>query len=170
MDLQLDPKSVPESLIVADGYRAAPLTYTCTLDLLIDQHLETVTFQVTKLAGWQMILGKTWLKKHNPVIDWTRNSVTFASEYCQAYCLPVRHSEPILANPDPQVSSYKIAMISRAAFKYAANSAGSEIFVIATSAVRDKPDPAKHPDSLAKVVPEAYHQFMPLFTKTEADK
>ena len=69
LGLQLDPKSVPEFLIVVDGCRVAPLTHTCTLDLLIDQHLETVTFQVTKLAGWKMILGKTWLKKHNPVID-----------------------------------------------------------------------------------------------------
>ena len=46
--LQLDLKSVPESLIVVNGRRAAPLTHTCTLDLLIDQHLETLTFQVTK--------------------------------------------------------------------------------------------------------------------------
>ena len=90
LGLQLDPKSVPESLIVVDGRRAAPLKHTCTLDLLIDQHLETVTFQVTKLAGWQMIKGKTWLKKHNPIIDCTRNSVAFASGYCQAHCLPVR--------------------------------------------------------------------------------
>ena len=59
LGLQLDPKSVPESLIVVDGRRAAPLTHTCTLDLLIDQHLETITCQVTQLAGWQMILQKT---------------------------------------------------------------------------------------------------------------
>ena len=119
-----------------------------------------------------MIIGKTRLKKHNPVIDWTRNSVAFASGYCQAHCLPVRHSEPILANPDPQVSSYKIAMISRAAFKYAANSAGPELFVIAASTIRDKPDtnPAKHPDYPANIVPEGYHQYLPLFAKEEADK
>ena len=155
--LQLDPKSVPESSIVVDGRRAAPLTHTCTLDLLIDQHLETVTFQVTKLAGWQMILGKTWLKKHNPIIDWTRNSVTFASGYCQAHCLPVRHTKPVLVTTEPPNPAFKIAIISRAAFKYAANSAGSQLFVIAASAIRDKPDPnpAKHPDYPANIVPEA---------------
>ena len=42
--LQLDPKSVPESVIVVDSRRAAHLTHTCTLDILIDQYLETVTF------------------------------------------------------------------------------------------------------------------------------
>ena len=50
---------------------------------------------------------------------------------------------------------------------------GSELFVVATSAIRDNkpdPDPAKHPDYPDNMVPEAYHDFMPLFTKSEADK
>ena len=60
-------------------------------------------------------------------------------------------------------------MISRATYQYAGNSAGSELFVIVTSAIReDKPD--KHPNYAPNVVPEAYHDFMPLFAKTEADK
>ena len=59
LGLQLDPKPVLESLVVVDGRKTAPLTHTCTLNLLIVQHLESLTFQVTKLAGWQMILGKT---------------------------------------------------------------------------------------------------------------
>ena len=86
--------------------------------------------------------------------------------------MTVRHSELILAKPDFQVSPYKIAMISRSAFKYAANSAGSELFVIATSAIQDKtdPDPTKHPDYPANIVPEAYHEYLPLFAKNEADQ
>ena len=41
---------------------AAPLTHTCTLELLIDQHPETVTFQVTKLAGWQIVMNEVRAK------------------------------------------------------------------------------------------------------------
>ena len=82
-----------------------------------------------------MILGKTWLKKHNPVIDWTRNSVGFASGYRQAYCLLIRQTKPVLATTESLNPAFKIAMISRAAFKYAANSAGSELFVIAASTI-----------------------------------
>ena len=63
LGLKLDLKPVPEALIVVDGSKAtAPLMHTYTLDLMLDQHLETLTFQVTKLAGWQLIVGKTWLK------------------------------------------------------------------------------------------------------------
>ena len=41
LGLPLDPKPVPEALIVVDGCKAAPLTHSCTIDLMIDQHLET---------------------------------------------------------------------------------------------------------------------------------
>ena len=55
LGLRLELKPVPEALIVVDGREATtPLTHTCTLDLTIDQHLETLTFHVTKLAGWQI--------------------------------------------------------------------------------------------------------------------
>ena len=58
LSLTLKPK--PETHIVVHGREAEnQLTHTCTLDLTIDQHQETLTFQVTKLAGWNMILGKT---------------------------------------------------------------------------------------------------------------
>ena len=111
-------KTKPETLIVVDGRETEKqLTHTCTLELTVDQHLKTLTFQVTKLAGWNMILGKTWLKRHNPVIDWAKNMVTFGSGYCQAHCLPTRSLIPnITVSPDNQ---YKIAMISRAAFQLA---------------------------------------------------
>ena len=59
LGIPLKQNTVPEALIVVDGRKVAPLTHTYTLDLMIDQHLETLTFQVTKLAGWQLILGKT---------------------------------------------------------------------------------------------------------------
>ena len=59
LGLTLDLKPVSEALIVVDRHKAAPLMHTCTLDPMIDQHLETLTFQVTKLARWQNIVGKT---------------------------------------------------------------------------------------------------------------
>ena len=63
LGLQLDPKLVPESLTVVDGSKTAPLTHTCTLDLLIDQYLQTLTLEVTKLAGWQTS-AKTEKRSH----------------------------------------------------------------------------------------------------------
>ena len=130
LPLTLKPK--PETLIVVDGREAeSQLTHTCTLDLTIDQHLETLTFQVTKLAGWNMILGKTWLKRHNPVIDWTKNTVTFGSGYCQAHCLPTRTPQPTSTT----ATSYKIAMISRAAFRLATQQEDSQVFFLTMATI-----------------------------------
>ena len=89
--LPLTLKPTPETLIVVDRREAEnQLTHTSILELTVDQHLETSTFQVTKLAGWNMILWKTWLKRHTPVIDWGKNTVTYSSGYCQGHCLPTR--------------------------------------------------------------------------------
>ena len=115
-NLPLNLKPKPETLIVVDGREAtSQLTHSCTMNLTIDQHLETLTFQVTKLAGWDMILGKIWLKKHNPVIDWTRNTVTFSSGHCQANCLPTRPS----TSAHTSTNNHRISLISCAAFQYA---------------------------------------------------
>ena len=79
-DLPPTLKLTPETLIVVYRREAEnQLIHTCTLDLTIDQHFETLTFQVSKLVGWNMIVEKTWLKRHNPVIDWAKNTVTFSS-------------------------------------------------------------------------------------------
>ena len=70
LGLPLKEKPHNEQLIVVDGRETkVPLTYTCTLKLLIDQYLETIVFQVMKLAGWKLILVKTWLRRYNPMID-----------------------------------------------------------------------------------------------------
>ena len=62
-----------------------------------------------------MILGKTCLRRHNPIIDWTKNLVTFVSGYCQTHCLPTRTPQPT----NTMVTPYKITMISSAAFHLA---------------------------------------------------
>jgi len=52
LNLPLVPKGKPEDLVLADGARSiiGQITYTCNLKLAIDQHMEELTFQVTKLA------------------------------------------------------------------------------------------------------------------------
>jgi len=60
LNLSLAPKEKPEDLVLADGARSIveQITHTCTLKLAIDQHVEELTFQVTKLASWNLIVGK----------------------------------------------------------------------------------------------------------------
>ena len=71
LNLKLDLKPKPEDLVLADGLRSkvGQITHTCTLKLMIDQHLKDLRFHVTKLANWNLIVGKPWLRRHNPTID-----------------------------------------------------------------------------------------------------
>jgi len=53
LNLPLDLKRKPEDRVLADGVRSkvGQITHTCSLILIIDQHMEDLTFHVTKLAG-----------------------------------------------------------------------------------------------------------------------
>ena len=166
-NLPLTLKATPETLIVVDGRDAeSQLTHSCTFKLTVNQHLETLTFQVPKLVGWNMILRKAWLKRHNPVIDWTMNTVTFRSGYYQAYCLPTRVPQAT----DILVTTSKIAMISQAAFRLATKQEDSQVFLPAMSSIQEPTDPAKHPNYPANLVPSQYHAYLPLFAQKRADK
>ena len=167
-NLPLDLKHKPETLIVLDGREATNrLTHTYIMTLTIDQHLETLPFQVTKLAGWDMILGKTWLKKHNPVIDWTWNTITCSSGYCQANCLPTRSS---ISTHIP-TTNYHISLITWAAFQYAIRYRSPVIFILAMSTIIEPSvNPAKHPNYPSNLIPAQYNDLLPLFAKKGADK
>jgi hypothetical protein len=57
-----------------------------TVILQYGKHKERATFAVTKLGGQDMLLGLTWLRQHNPEIDW-------CSEEVKMTCLNVTHVE-----------------------------------------------------------------------------
>src|SRR3954449_10461692 len=45
--------------------------------LQIQDHRDTINLDVLPLKGNDVILGKPWLRKHNPYIDWRENMITF---------------------------------------------------------------------------------------------
>jgi len=60
VNLPLVPKGKLEDLVLADGACSivGQIMHTCNLKLAIDQHIEELTFQVTKLGRWNLIIGK----------------------------------------------------------------------------------------------------------------
>ena len=91
MNLEMTPKPKSQDLILAD-MKPSPIgkiIHTCTLKLTIDQCEENLTFQVTTLASWDLIVGKPWLQGHNPLIDWSKNTCILFSRYWQSYCLSI---------------------------------------------------------------------------------
>ena len=65
-------------------------------DIIIDyqDHCEKVTTEVMDLGKNQVILGYTWLKKHNPDIDWTNREVKMT--YCPHSCYLLQEKSKFL--------------------------------------------------------------------------
>jgi hypothetical protein len=105
--LQSFLKPRPLTVSAIDGRQLSPISNeTSSLlvqmqDSLQADHSEMLTFNVTKVPNFDIILGMTWLEQHNPEIDWTSRSIIFRCE-----CLSPRKSSISLAlSITPPVSS-----------------------------------------------------------------
>ena len=88
-NIPLIEKSEPVEIFVIDGRpsSAGAITHqTKTMTLRINNHYENIDFSVTKLGKYPVILGISWLEKHDPHITWTCKSIDFHSEFCKKNC------------------------------------------------------------------------------------
>jgi hypothetical protein len=162
--LPIQLKKYPETLELADGSPAGEITHTATVTLLIDQHLERITLQLSTLAHYDIILGKSWLKRHNPTIDWRRDTITFADPFCQENCLPTRViPRPIHSSHSP-VPDKKIAVICAAAYVKHVKSS-THCFAMHMRQIY-----ATTSKTAEEIVPRQYHNYLNLFRKPAAAK
>ena len=83
---QLQPvdKKSAISLTIVDGRSssAGSVTQEIPLSLSYQDLSETIVFHVTKIASYDLILGKSWLKTHNPSINWQQDTLQFPKKCC----------------------------------------------------------------------------------------
>lgn len=140
-------KPVPLHLTVADGrtLRNGPVEQeTIPLELQIQNHREKISFGVVSSLSHPIILGSDWLRRHDPVISWSENRVSFNSPFCQASCLGGSEVDPeqTQGEQERQVEQ-QITSI---------NASGS--------IVESSPGPE---------VPAKYEEFVSVFSKEKAD-
>ena len=82
------------------------ITHKATLIMIHKGHREKVTFEICDLGKVNLIIGYTWLKKHNPEIDWNTGEIEFTR------CPP----ECNMAKPEKKKAAHKAH-----AFKYKAS-------------------------------------------------
>ncbi|OMH78676.1 Retrotransposon-derived protein PEG10, partial [Zancudomyces culisetae] len=86
VNIPLLMKEVPIPLLVIDGrsISSGSITHnTIPLQLQTYHHHETISFDVTKLGKYSLIIGINWLKLHNPQIEWPEDKLDFNSEFCK---------------------------------------------------------------------------------------
>ena len=87
---------------------AGSVTEVVELVLRYWNHLEHAFFAVTSLGSQKVIMGHSWLQKHNPDIDWSTREVKMSrcSGSCCSSCLDEIHTEPKLHKLEARHISY----------------------------------------------------------------
>lgn len=126
------------------------ITEKCDLMMRYQDHYESVQFYVTKLGKKKAILGHTWLKKHNPEIDWRTGDIRMTR--CPEEC----------GREYPEVSSCKIYNVHLGLWdtvedipKFYLNAATSKSTSIAAENYVEK--------SFEEAVPHKYHKYRKVF-------
>ena len=87
LGLPLTPLTNPIRVFNVDGSRnsAGDVTHMTTILMEYLGHHKELTAEVTNLGKNSLILGYTWLQKHNPSIDWQTGVIKFTR--CPRSCL-----------------------------------------------------------------------------------
>ena len=102
--LQRIPLDKPVRLRLGDGVTGQVLTHAALIPVFHDDHFSEELFYVVDMKGYDLIFGMPWLSKHNPHIDWKRNTMTFDDPDCFADCL--QHGEPAVVRSKNHKKAY----------------------------------------------------------------
>lgn len=91
----------PVPVLNVDGSpnEAGQITEIVDLILRYKRHAERVVFAVTGLGKKNVILGYTWLREHNPEINWEKGEVTLSR--CPRRCTECRDEVRAEKSPKP---------------------------------------------------------------------
>ena len=89
-------KCSPISVEVIDGRKLESghiVQETLTMRLRIGKHEEQIAFNIIKSPKYPIILGMSWLVKHNPRVDWLTRTMSFDCQ-CMHEQQPEEAQEP----------------------------------------------------------------------------
>ena len=94
---------VPISARALDGHVLGRVTSRTNpvYMLLPGGHRETIQFMLLPTPNQPVILGHSWLRRHNPIIDWSTCSIREWGVACQQSCLRISSPYPVALAPAP---------------------------------------------------------------------
>ncbi len=171
-DLPLIPLSTSISLETFDGRPVVSgnMTHKTIFDISIGMHYERMPLLVKRLGHYHIVLGIPSLRRHDPLVKFSANSLTFNSSFRTEHCLPSQAPrfsaiqrlvegppqtsqplgtftpiETLPCQPSLQPPAMNIQMISADAFQFLAKRPGMQIFSLSIFAI-DKALNIKHSD------------------------
>jgi hypothetical protein len=77
-------RAIPVYNVDGSGNADGSITHKCEMNVQHKDHLEKIWFYITKIGNKEIILSHSWLKKHNPSVDWITSEITF--NRCPSEC------------------------------------------------------------------------------------
>ena len=71
-------KTSSDQVIMGDGHTSPSSSFIPKASVQMDGYKDRINFHITNLGGFDAILGKEWLERINPTIDWRNNIVRFS--------------------------------------------------------------------------------------------
>ena len=75
--IKMEPMDRSFEVFKTDGTKNGEVTRFAPLEVEINGHKERINTAVTDLNGIDMFLGYDWLVKHNPEVDWNKETMKF---------------------------------------------------------------------------------------------
>ena len=86
LEFSCQPSRYPTSVTGPDGMVFSQVSEECQLQVTIKGHSESLVFEVGNIPSISVVLGRPWLRLHNPYIDWVQDTIMFRSNHCQSNC------------------------------------------------------------------------------------
>ena len=149
LGLMLEALTNPIRVFNVDGSRNSAGDVTHAVNLTVDflGHREELRAEVTNLGKNSLILSYTWLKKHNPLIDWGKGTVKF--HRCPRSCLMLQDRAQRLASLNEEDEREALEWIHQVKVEAPAKK------------------PIRTPEEL---VPPCYHSYLDIFSEKAASR
>ena len=143
------------------------ITEKCAVTMRYQDHYESVQFFITRLGKKKLIVGHTWLRKHNPEIDWVTGKVRMAR--CPEECArkyPSERDEVVSGlNFGDDVAEFKIFNTQLGLWDTAETI--PELYINAYTTKSTEIAAKNYVDkSFEEAVPSKYHKYKKVFEET----
>ncbi|SYW81988.1 uncharacterized protein UHO2_00473 [Ustilago hordei] len=168
--LPLTLKPLTETLWLAEGKTQVTISKEVQLPCLVAELFSSdITFQVTNLGPCPIILGLLWLKRVNPKIDWQTGGITTQSPTPPPSQLAPSASLDIgVIDATASHKSHQSHCITSGMLHPSDSQPQHFLTTTTTSSVATMA--LTYDTGLSNIIPPEYHQYLDIFSKTEANK